>query len=131
VAGDFRALVDAGGNPVDPRGTMGKHTRRRKPPMNIFDSYHPTRPDRPVRHGAPTRSQREPTTTAVAPVSNADSVKRSEPGRSMSRTLDTEHGDVLDPERTMELRRKVREGAYNALDVVEQMARRIMRGGDL
>jgi hypothetical protein len=49
----------------------------------------------------------------------------------MSRKLDAEYRDTLDPERTAELRRKVLEGAYNTLDVVDQVARRILQRGDL
>jgi hypothetical protein len=37
----------------------------------------------------------------------------------------------VDPERIAELRRKVYEGAYNSLDLVDQVARRILTRGDL
>jgi negative regulator of flagellin synthesis FlgM len=99
--------------------------------MKIFGSYDPIRPDRPVSPVAPTNPQGQAATTPVAPVPTTDSVQLSESGKSMSRKLDAEYRDTLAPERTMELRRKVLEGAYNTLDVVDQVARRIMQRGDL
>jgi hypothetical protein len=38
---------------------------------------------------------------------------------------------AYDPERVAELRNKVLTGAYNTLDVVDQVARRILQRGDL
>jgi hypothetical protein len=38
---------------------------------------------------------------------------------------------ALDPERTAVLRTKVLTGAYNQLDVVDQVARRMLSRGDL
>jgi hypothetical protein len=99
--------------------------------MKIFGSYDPIRSDRPVSPVAPTNAQGVAATTPVAPVPKTDSVQLSESGKSMARKLDTEHRDTLDPERTAELRRKVFEGAYNTLDVVDQVARRILQRGDL
>jgi len=99
--------------------------------MKIFGSYDPIRPDRPVSPVAPTNPQGQAATTPVAPVAKTDSVQLSESGKSMSRKLDAEYRETLDPERTKELRQKVLEGAYNTLDVVDQVARRIMQRGDL
>ncbi len=99
--------------------------------MKIFGSYDPIRPDRPVSPVAPTNAQGQAAPTPVAPVSKSDSVQLSESGKSMARKLDVEYRDTLDPERTAELRRKVLEGAYNTLDVVDQVARRILQRGDL
>ncbi len=99
--------------------------------MKIFGSYDPIRPDRPVSPVAPTNTQGQAAPTPVAPVSKADSVQLSESGKSMARKLDGEYRDTLDPERTAALRRKVLEGAYNTLDVVDQVARRILQRGDL
>jgi hypothetical protein len=52
-------------------------------------------------------------------------VEISDRGRSLSGLAET------DPDRIAELRRKVYEGAYNSLDLVDQVARRIVRSGDL
>ncbi len=99
--------------------------------MKIFGSYDPIRPDRPVSPVAPTNNQGQAAATPVAPAPRTDSVQLSESGKSMARKLDTEYRETLDPERTAELRRKVLEGAYNTLDVVDQVARRILQRGDL
>ena len=75
----------------------------------------PARDDAPAQPVAP-----------VAPISNrSDSVEISQHGRSLAGMEET------DPERVAELRRKVYEGAYNSLDIVDQVARRIVRSGDL
>jgi negative regulator of flagellin synthesis FlgM len=99
--------------------------------MRIFGSYDPIRPDCPVSPVAPTAPQGQAATPPVAPVPKADSVQLTASGKSMSCELDAEYRETLDPERTMELRRKVLEGAYNTIDVVDQVARRIMHRGDL
>ncbi len=99
--------------------------------MKIFGSYDHIRPDRPVNPVAPTNTQGQAATTPVAPVPKADSVQFSESGKTMARKLQSEQRDALDPERTAELRRKVLTGAYNTLDVVDQVARRILQRGDL
>lgn len=62
----------------------------------------------------------------VRPV-RADSIEISDAGRRMN----AEQRDALDPERIAELREKVLSGAYNTLDVVDQVARRILTRGDI
>lgn len=57
----------------------------------------------------------------------SDSVQISDTGR----RLNAEVRETLDPERVAELRQKVLTGAYNTLDVVDQVARRILSRGDL
>jgi negative regulator of flagellin synthesis FlgM len=64
--------------------------------------------------------------SATRPVTS-DSVQISTEGRRMQ----AQQRDVLDPERVAELRTKVLTGAYNTLDVVDQVARRILTRGDL
>ncbi|WP_337172033.1 flagellar biosynthesis anti-sigma factor FlgM [Gemmatimonas aurantiaca] len=63
---------------------------------------------------------------ATRPV-KSDSVQISDAGRRMN----AEQRDALDPDRVAELRQKVLSGAYNTLDVVDQVARRILTRGDL
>lgn len=48
-----------------------------------------------------------------------------------ARRLNAEQNDAFDPERVAELRQRVLSGAYNTLDVVDQVARRILSRGDL
>lgn len=57
----------------------------------------------------------------------SDSVQISDAGR----RLNAEVREAIDPERVAELRQKVLSGAYNTLDVVDQVARRILTRGDL
>ena len=59
--------------------------------------------------------------------SRSDSVQISEAGRQMS----ADQADAINPERVAEIRQKVLQGAYNSLDVVEQVARRIITRGEL
>lgn len=99
---------------------------------SIFD---PLRPDRggPAESTNGTRSGES--AKPAAPVSPAngrrDSVQISDTARSMASRADADQRAQLDPERLAEMRRKVYEGAYNALDVVDQVARRILTRGEL
>jgi len=45
--------------------------------------------------------------------------------------MEQDSKSTFDPERVAELRTKVLTGAYNTLDVVDQVARRIISRGDL
>jgi anti-sigma28 factor (negative regulator of flagellin synthesis) len=49
----------------------------------------------------------------------------------MARRAEQDTKSTFDPERVAELRTKVLTGAYNTLDVVDQVARRIISRGDL
>ena len=96
-------------------------------------SFDPIRPDRaqaPAPAPATDTSTGQPP-APVSPVSRTDSVEISSSGRSLAGRIEAEQRDTLDPERLAELRRKVYEGAYNTLDVVDQVARRILQRGDL
>lgn len=88
-----------------------------------IDSLRPT----PASTPAVQRSTQDvPAVSAPRPVTS-DSVQISEAGR----RLNAEAREALDPERVTELRQKVLSGAYNTLDVVDQVARRILTRGDL
>lgn len=94
---------------------------------SIFD---PLRPDRatPAVNPAVSRTGESGAVTEPKPV-KSDSVQISDAGRQLADRL--EQQDRLDPERVAELRTKVLTGAYNTLDVVDQVARRILSRGDL
>jgi negative regulator of flagellin synthesis FlgM len=96
---------------------------------SIFD---PLRPERGTgadsTHG--TRSGESPKPASPASP-RRDSVQISDTARSLASRADAEQRAMLDPERVAELRRKVYEGAYNSLDVVDQVARRILTRGEL
>ncbi|MBL0173435.1 MAG: flagellar biosynthesis anti-sigma factor FlgM [Gemmatimonadaceae bacterium] len=97
---------------------------------SIFD---PLRPDRAGSNVDPSGSR--PTGQSEAsPVPGAgksDSVQISDAGRSLAGRVAKDQQVDFDPERVAELRTKVLTGAYNTLDVVDQVARRILTRGDL
>jgi anti-sigma28 factor (negative regulator of flagellin synthesis) len=98
---------------------------------SIFD---PLRPERTV---APAAKPVSPLTTdqtgqngnTSAPT-RSDSVQISDAGRSMASRAAADASTTFDPERVAQLRTKVLTGAYNTLDVVDQVARRIISRGD-
>ena len=94
---------------------------------SIFD---PLRPDRATPGLTPAEPRpADPASPPPAGAVKSDSVQFSSAGRSMAGRL---QGDQdFDPERVAELRTKVLTGAYNTLDVVDQVARRILSRGDL
>ncbi len=97
---------------------------------SMFD---PLRPDRPAATGSPTQGRPNETTAqpnTTAPV-KSDSVTISDSGRSLVSRLEADANSTFDPERVAELRTKVLTGAYNTLDVVDQVARRMLTRGDL
>jgi|APMI01.1.fsa_nt_gi anti-sigma28 factor (negative regulator of flagellin synthesis) len=87
-------------------------------------------PLRPTPSGTPAvqrPAQEVPQPNAVRPA-KSDSVQISTEGRRMQTQ---QRDDALEPDRVAELRNKVLTGAYNTLDVVDQVARRILTRGDL
>lgn len=106
--------------------------------MRIYGStFDPLRPDRSVQNrtpGAISESQQQPSQPSSQPnttgPARSDSVQISAEGRSLASRAESEAGS-LDPDRVAELRNKVLTGAYNSLDVVDQVARRILTRGDL
>jgi len=99
---------------------------------SIFD---PLRPDRATPASTPAQSRPTPPgqsngINGTGPA-RTDSVSISEAGRSLAGRVEADNKSTLDPERVAELRTKVLTGAYNTLDVVDQVARRIITRGDL
>ena len=91
---------------------------------SIFD---PLRPDR-AGTGADAPASRPADQGGPPPAVKSDSVQISDAGRSLAGRIAQEE---FDPERVAELRTRVLTGAYNSLDVVDQVARRILQRGDL
>jgi len=91
-------------------------------------NFDPIRPERPTTSAVPDNG-RPSSSSGVQPTGSdparSDSVQISSAGRSLAASAQ------LDPERTAELRTKVLTGAYNTLDIVDQVARRILSRGDL
>lgn len=95
--------------------------------------FEPLRPDRApsgTDHGD-ARPAQPPGAPAASPVPKSDSVQISAAGRSLAERVEREGEATMAPERVAELRTKVLRGAYNTLDVVDQVARRVLSSGDL
>lgn len=88
-----------------------------------LDTLRPT----PTSTTAVPRPAQDSTPLPAARAVKSDAVQISDAGR----RLHTEQSNALDAERVAELRTKVLTGAYNTLDVVDQVARRILTRGDL
>ncbi len=63
----------------------------------------------------------------TAPVKQPDTVRISDEARALARADSAEAG----ADRIDEIRTRILEGAYNSLDSVEQLARRMLASGDL
>ena len=92
-------------------------------------NFDPIRPDRPTTAANPENGRSNGSSSSVqrsgTDSARSDSVQISSAGRHLAASAE------LDPERTAELRTKVLTGAYNTLDVVDQVARRMLSRGDL
>lgn len=99
---------------------------------SIFD---PLRPDRNSPADSTSAARSGGTAKPVSPAqpvsSRRDSVQISDSARTLASRAESDERAKMDPERVAELRRKVYEGAYNTLDVVDQVARRILTRGDI
>jgi anti-sigma28 factor (negative regulator of flagellin synthesis) len=99
---------------------------------SIFD---PLRPDRVNQPDGTNTARPGPVSAPVSPVApisrQRDSVQISDSARTLASRAQADERAAMDPAHVDELRKKVFEGAYNALDVVDQVARRILTRGDL
>ncbi len=81
---------------------------------------------------ADTRTERNTGSQAVVqptPSPSHDSVSISDAGRAMS-AQDSQVSD-LDPRQEAVIRQRIVDGAYDSLEIVDQVARRILSSGDL
>lgn len=68
----------------------------------------------------------------VAPARPADAVQISDAGLALaSQGTATESTTSLDPQRADQIRSNILSGAYNSLEMADQVARSIIRSGDL
>jgi negative regulator of flagellin synthesis FlgM len=99
---------------------------------SIFDPLRPERVSNTDPASATRPGSSNQPVSPVAPVSRrSDSVEISDSARTLASRAESDERAQMDPERVSELRKKVYEGAYNALDVVDQVARRILTRGDI
>jgi hypothetical protein len=72
------------------------------------------------------------TAPAAASADRSDKVEISDAGRALAaREIDRTVAAGLDPIRASHIRNRVLSGAYDALDVVDTVARRLLNSGDL
>ena len=98
---------------------------------SIFDPLRPDRGTTVDRTGNGQSTNAKPKAPAPSSTPKTDSVQISDKGRSLAASAGTDARGGIDQTRVAELRKKVYEGAYNSLDVVDQVARRIISRGDL
>lgn len=94
---------------------------------SIFD---PLRPDR-AGSAVPDATTPRPQDSGAGPSGQAPAKSDSVQISDAARRLQSDSRNTFDPERVAELRTKVLTGAYNTLDVVDQVARRMLSRGDL
>lgn len=85
-----------------------------------------------VEGAKPETSSRQAVTQAAA-ASRADQVQISDAGRALAAQIEGKAtpGEGLTAERTAEIRQRIYEGAYNSVEVVEEVARRMLARGDI
>ena len=95
-------------------------------------SLEPVRPERPVAGTKDQRTSRNQTGATAGEPGGArtDSVQISAAGQSLAGRSERAVGE-LDDDRVRELRARVLGGAYDALDMVDEVARRILARGEL
>ena len=102
--------------------------------MKISSSkpFEPVRPEsvKPAGTSPAGSSSTSPASPAPA-ASRSDRVQISDAGRALASEATGSESATLTPERTAELRRKVLEGAYTSVNIVDQVAQRILDRGDV
>lgn len=85
---------------------------------------------RPV-HAAPAATPGSPV-APVAPAGGSDRVELSPEARALAARLDQAgEGQELTPERIAALRQRIRDGVYDAPEMADEVARRVLDSGDL
>ena len=64
-------------------------------------------------------------------VGRSDKVSISDAGRALAAQATEGKGKELTPERISEIRERILSGAYNSLEIVEQVARKMLESGDI
>jgi negative regulator of flagellin synthesis FlgM len=83
--------------------------------------------------GAKSETASRQAVTQTAPASRSDKVQISDAGRALAAQIENRSGarESLSAERVAEIRQRIFEGAYNSVEVVEQVARRMLQSGDI
>lgn len=75
--------------------------------------------------------QKQNATQPTSPVQRGDQVQISDAGRALAAQAAEESRGELTPERIAEIRERILSGAYNSLEVVDQVARKMLASGDI
>ncbi len=75
----------------------------------------------PVSPAAPTPSTSD----------RSDKVQISDAGRALAARVSDQPDNVFDPARAANIRKRILSGAYDAIEVVDDVARRLLASGDL
>ncbi len=95
-------------------GPIGPDTTRTAPATDASD-------DRPIQRVAPT----------PASADRSDKVEISDAGRALAARDDTAGATSMDPARADRIRGRILSGAYDTLEVVDAVSRRLLDSGDL
>jgi negative regulator of flagellin synthesis FlgM len=88
-----------------------------------------TRPSQPA--DAPENAQARPVAPAPGALERSDKVEISDAGRALAARGDKADPAGLDPARAAHIRGRILNGAYDTLEVVDAVARRLLDLGDL
>lgn len=75
-------------------------------------------------------NKQKTTAQPAAPAGRSDKVSISDAGRALAAQASGGKGE-LTPERISEIRERILSGAYNSLEIVEQVARKMLESGDI
>lgn len=92
---------------------------------------HRTDLTREVQRTPPGRERDGSADLAGTASGRGDRVQISNAGRALAAQSSGEATDSLTPERIAEVRERILSGAYNSLDVVDQVARKMLASGDI
>lgn len=89
---------------------------------------------RDLKRGGGESDSKQSVTQPASPAERGDKVQISDAGRALAAQAaegsNAARGE-LTPERVSEIRHRILSGAYNSLDVVEQVARKMLASGDI
>ena len=75
--------------------------------------------------------QKQNATQPSSPVDRGDKVQISDAGRALAAQAASDAGGELTPERISEIRDRIMSGAYHSLEIVDQVARKMLESGDI
>jgi hypothetical protein len=86
---------------------------------------------REIQRKSGNREKDVPGQTNGAAAQRGDKVQISDAGRALAAQANGGARETLTPERIAEVRERILSGAYNSLEVVDQVARKMLASGDI